>query len=127
MDEATRTIIAYASLLLGLPLLAARILWYFPGAIVAIVLKPIVSGLDRCVDATVEGFVALFLACLLFDRLGLTVAWKIPAILTVASYFWGRTREGSLNALPSISGIFAGFILYPEAWLYLCTKFGVES
>lgn len=126
MDESTRIIVAYASLLLGLPLLAARILWFVPGAVAALILSAIAGGLDRFVGAAVEGFLSLFLACLLFNRLGIAVAWKIPAILAAVTFLWSCTKADHHEAFPAIMGIIAGFLLYPQAWLYLCMKLGVD-
>lgn len=40
MDETTRMIIAYAALLMGLPILAAKIVWFVPGAVAGFYLYP---------------------------------------------------------------------------------------
>jgi hypothetical protein len=126
MGEATRTIIAYAALLMGLPMLAARIVWFVPGAVAALILAPMVTGLDRFISAVAEGFLALVFACLLFEHLGLEVAWKIPVILITVKFLWNCTQSEILNAFPSIVGIVAGFFLYPEAWLFVSLKLGLD-
>jgi hypothetical protein len=126
MDEATRTIIAYAALLMGLPLLAARIVWFVPGVAAALILAPLIEGLDRFLSAVAEGFLALVFACLLFEHLGLEVAWKIPVILIIVHSLWSCTQSDTLNAFPSIVGIIAGFVFYPQALLFVSLKLGLD-
>ncbi len=119
MDEPTRMIIAYGTLLFGIPLLTAKILWFVPGAISAPVFSCIAHQLDEFINAIVEGFIALLVACLVFEHFHLAVAWKVPITLIIVTSLWKRTDGGAWGALPTIIGIIAGFCLYPKVMLFL--------
>lgn len=123
MDESTRTIIAYGTLLFGIPLLTAKILWFVPGAISAPVLSCIADQLDEFINAIVEGFLALLVACLVFEHFHLAVVWKVPITLIIVTSLWKRSDGGAWGALPSIIGIIAGFLLYPKVTLILARYF----
>jgi hypothetical protein len=116
MDDTTRMIIAYAVLFFGIPPLAAKILWVFPGAISGFILDKIAGGLRQFTDAVIEGFISLVLACLLFEQLQTPVAMAVPAVLIGLHLIWNWavTKEEALNAWPSVAGIVAGFSLYPK-------------
>ena len=116
MDETTRMIIAYSILLLGLPILAAKITWFVPGSISAVVLVQISHRLDKFTDALVEGFISILFACLVFEHLNIQIAWAIPIILIIVTSLLNRVAEESFNALPSIVGIMVGFFLYPKVF-----------
>ena len=74
MDESTRTIIAYASLFLGFPMIAAKVIWFVPGAIAALVLPRIAGQLDLFANEIAEGFISFLLTRQLFEHLMLPVA-----------------------------------------------------
>ena len=69
MDESTRTIIAYALLLLGFPMIAAKVIWFVPGAITALVLPRIAGQLDLFADEIAEGFLSFLLTRQIFEHL----------------------------------------------------------
>jgi len=114
MDEATRLIIAYGTLFIGIPLLTAKVLWFVPGAISRPVFSLIARELDQFIGAAVEGFLAQFLTCLVFQHFQLPVAWKVPIALIIVTLIWNRAGGGTWGALPSILGIVSGFFLYPQ-------------
>ena len=55
MEESTRIIIAYAVVIIGVPLFFARICWFIPGVILAKVLSFVATGLDQILNRAVEG------------------------------------------------------------------------
>ena len=114
MDEKTRMIIAYATLLFGLPILAAKIAWFIPGSISALILAQIADRLDKFTDAVVEGFISLLFTCLVFEHLNIQIAAGVPIILIIVTSFWNRVEERVFNAVPSMIGIMVGFFLYPK-------------
>jgi hypothetical protein len=123
MDESTRMIIAYGTLLFGIPLLAAKVLWFIPGAISAPVFSHIAHQLDQFINAAIEGFIALLVACLVFNHFHLPVVWKMPITLIIVTSFWNMAGGRAWSALPSILGIVAGFFLYPKAMPFLAQYF----
>jgi hypothetical protein len=127
MDETTRMIIAYAALLLGLPTLAAKIVWFVPGAVAGVILSHVVKGLDTLMGAVIEGFISLLFACLLFEHLQIPVVWKIPMILIIVSFLWNCSKAQAFNAFPSMAGIVTGFYLYPKFWLFVSMKLGLAT
>ena len=116
MDEATKTIFAYATLLFGLPILAAKIAWFIPGSISALVLTQIAHRLDKFTDALVEGFISLLFTCLVFEHLNIQIVQAVPIILIIVTSYWNRDEERAFSALPSIIGIIVGFFLYPKVF-----------
>ena len=124
MDETTRMIIAYATLLFGIPVAAARIIWVIPGTISSKALAHIADRLDEFTDAAIEGFISLLLACLVFEHLELQIVWKVPLILIVVSSLWSWINEKTLYALASAMGIVTGFLLYPKVLPLLKMYFG---
>jgi hypothetical protein len=114
MNESTRVIIAYATLLFGIPMLAAKMVWLIPSAISARTLPRIAGRLDRFTDAAIEGFISLLLSCLMFEHLELQIAWAVPVLLIIVNLFWNWANEESFFAWPSMAGIIAGFFLYPK-------------
>jgi hypothetical protein len=125
MDEATRTIIAYAALFMGLPVLAAKIVWFIPGAVAALLFSHIAEGFDTFMDAVIEGFISLTFACILFQHLNVPVVWKVPLILIIVSSLWRFTKPEIFSVFPSIAGIIAGFYLYPRVWLFVSMRLGL--
>jgi len=123
MDEATRTIIAYGTLLFGIPLLTAKVLWFIPGTLSAPLFSLIAQRLDQFINAIAEGFIALLVACLVFEHFQLPVAGKVPVTLIIVTSLWSRNDSGAWSALPSIIGIIAGFFLYPKVMLFLARYF----
>lgn len=123
MEESTRIIIAYAELIIGIPLLFAKIVWLMPSIILAKVLSNVVQGMAQIVDAAVEGFIAIFLACLVFDRLNLQIASGVPIILIIVNSLWDWVKESAYRGWPSAVGIIAGFILYDHVRLLLAHEF----
>jgi hypothetical protein len=114
MGEATRMILAYTTLLLGLPILAAKIAWFVPGSISSVVLSQVSQRLDEFIDALLEGFISLLFACLVFEHLSIQIAGAVPIILTIVTSFWNWVNDGPFNVLPSMVGIMIGFVLYPK-------------
>lgn len=115
MDESTRTIIAYASLLFGFPMIAAKVIWFVPGAIASLVFTRIAGRLDLFVDAIAEGFISFLLTRQIFEHLILTVVWEVPLILIMITSLWYYSKPEGFKALPSVLGIIIGILLYPGA------------
>jgi hypothetical protein len=124
MDETTKLIIAYAATLSGIPILAAKILWLVPGAISSTILVPISRRLDQIAGELFAGFISLLLACLLFEHLGLTVAFKVPIILIIVNTFW---KPETFQAVPFTVGAVTGFVFYPKVVLLLPTLLPLSS
>jgi hypothetical protein len=120
MDEATKLIIAYAATLLGIPILAAKVLWYVPGAVSSRVLDPISRQLDEIAYEACEGFLALVLACFLFDHLGLPVVMKIPIILVMVHFVWEKELY---QTVAFMLGAITGFLYYPRVFPVLAKLF----
>jgi hypothetical protein len=118
MDESTRTIIAYASLLFGFPMIAAKVIWYVPSAIAAPVLTRIVGRLDLFADAIAEGFISFLLTRQLFEHLILPVVWEVPLILIMVTSLWNYSKPEGFRAFPSVFGIITGIFLYPGGLVY---------
>jgi hypothetical protein len=125
MDETTRMIIAYATLLFGLPMLAAKIVWFIPSIISSRPLTQIAGRLDQFTDAVVEGFISLLLACLIFQYLTLKIAWGVPIILIAVNSIWSHLNEQAVGVWPSMAGIIIGFFLYPKCLLLLPISFAL--
>ncbi len=123
MDETMRIIIAYAELVFGFPLLVAKIIWFVPSVILTKILVKIAGRVDQIVDAAVEGFIAILLACLVFDRLGLKIVWAVPLILIVVNALWDWAKDESFRAWSFTAGIILGFIIYPLVVASLVDKF----
>ena len=120
MDEATKLIIAYATTLLGIPILAAKVLWYVPGGLSSRILDPISRQLDEIAYEACEGFLALVLACFLFDHLGLELVMKIPIILVMVHFVWkGQFHQ----TVAFMLGAITGFLYYPRVLPVLATLF----
>jgi len=120
MDDTTRLIIAYALLLLGIPLLAAKILWFIPGNLAGVMLGRISGSLRLFTDAVAEGFLSLLLACLIFRHLEIPVAIAVPALLIAFHLIWNWVvNKATVTALPSVTGIVIGFFLYPKVLTFL--------
>jgi len=120
MDDTTRLIAAYALLLLGIPFLAAKILWAFPGAVSGFVLDRISSSIRQAADAVAEGFLSLLTACLIFSHMDIPVAIAVPTLLISLHLIWNwAVNKSAVNALPSVTGIVMGFFLYPKVLAFL--------
>jgi len=119
MDETTKMIMAYSIVLLGLPMLAARIVWCLPGALSTRILSHVAHRLDQLADAAIEGFIALQIACLAFEKMGVQPGWKVPLILMTVTFIWNWFMEDLSKAWPSIAGILIGFVSYPKVSLFL--------
>ena len=118
MDESTRTIIAYALLLLGFPMIAAKVIWFVPGAITALVLPRIAGQLDLFADEIAEGFLSFLLTRQIFEHLMLPVVWEVPLILILITSLWYYPKPDGFKAFPSVLGIVAGILLYPGELVY---------
>jgi hypothetical protein len=118
MDESTRTIIAYASLLFGFPMIAAKVIWFVPGGIAALLLARIVGRLDLFANEIFEGLISFLLARQLFENLQLPVVWEIPLILIMVTSLWNYSKPEGFRAFPSVLGIMTGIFLYPGALVY---------
>jgi hypothetical protein len=121
MDETARTILAYAVVITGLPILAARIIWVIPGTLSTKLLTHVARRLDQFADAAIEGFIALLLAGLTFEKLGLQPGWKIPLILIVFTLIWHKFMNELSTAWPALGGILIGFVCYPKVSLFLAS------
>jgi hypothetical protein len=113
MEESTKILIAYASLLFGMPMMAAKLLWCVPGTITTPVFSRIAGRLDVFVDAIVEGFLSFLLTRQLFEMFHLSLVWQVPLILILVTWFWSSWRADGLRAFPSVLGIVVGIILCP--------------
>jgi hypothetical protein len=118
MDESTRTIIAYGLLLVGFPMIAARIIWCVPGAIAALLLTRIAGRLDLFVDAIAEGFISFLLTRQIFENLMLPVVWEVPLILIMITSLWNYSKPEAFKAVPSVLGIIAAIVFYPGGLVY---------
>ena len=114
MDDATRMIIAYAGVISGLPLIVAKTIWFVPAIISSKIMPKIATRLDRVVGASIEGFLAILIACLVFDQLIFRITPAVPIILIIINALWEWTKEESLRVWPSSIAIIAGFFLYPS-------------
>jgi hypothetical protein len=123
MEESMRILIAYAELIIGVPLLFAKIFWFIPSVILAKVLSHVARGIDQILDAAVEGFIAIVFACVVFDQLSLQIASVVPIILIVVNSLWEWVKESSPKAWSSAVGIIAGFTLYRHGLLLLVNEF----
>ncbi|MBE0556012.1 MAG: hypothetical protein IH628_02160 [Proteobacteria bacterium] len=118
MDESTRIIIAYASLFLGFPMIAAKIIWFVPGAVAALVLNRIIGRLDLFASAIAEGFISFLLTRQIFEHLMLPVVWEVPLILILITSLWYYPKPEGFKALPSVFGIIVAILLYPGGLMY---------
>ncbi|MHB8770779.1 MAG: hypothetical protein ACYC7J_07285 [Syntrophales bacterium] len=118
MEESTKLLFAYFSLLIGFPLIAAKALWCVPGALTAPVFTRIAGRLDMFVADIAEGFLSFLLARQIFEQLYLSVVWQVPLILILVTWFWNCSRPDGLRAFPSVLGIIAGIVLCPGGLVY---------
>ncbi len=118
MDESTRTLIAYASLLFGFPMIAAKVIWFVPGAIASPVLSRIAGRLDLFVDEIAQGFISFLLTRQIFEHLILPVVWEVPLILIMITSLWYYSKPEGFKALPAVLGIIAGIFLFPGALVF---------
>jgi hypothetical protein len=114
MDETTRTIIAYTLLLLGIPMLAAKIIWFIPGVLSAKILVKFADRPEQITDEAFEGFISLILACLVFEQMQLPVVSAVPIVLIVVNSIWNWVKEEAFKAYPFMVGIIVGFFNYPR-------------
>lgn len=124
MDESTRIIIAYAELVLGFPLLVAKIIWFVPSVFFAKILGMIAGRMDEILDAAVEGFISILSACLVFDRLQLQTVWAVPVTLIVVNCLWGWAKGEDFRSWSAALGIVGGFWLYPGFLTHIVEKYG---
>lgn len=125
MNETVKTIIAYAGLVCGIPLLVAKLIWYVPSAVLAKVLAKIADRLDHIIDAAIEGLISILLACLIFDQLRVPIRWVIPGILIAVTVLWESGKEEAYRVGTAIIGILVGYFLYPGVLRYLVDRFGL--
>lgn len=118
MDESTRIIVAYALLLFGFPMIAAKVIWFVPGAIAALVLTRIAGRLDLFANAIAEGFISFLLTRQIFEHLTLPVVWEVPLILIMITSLWYYSKPEGFRALPAVLGIITGILLYPGGLVY---------
>jgi hypothetical protein len=112
-------IMAYTIMGLGLPMVAAKIIWFVPGAISTRMLSQVALRLDEVTDAVIEGFLALQLATFAFDRMGIPIIWKVPLTLIVVTYLWNWVTDQGFKTGPAAVGIIIGFLSYPKVSLFL--------
>ena len=89
----------------------AKVLWFVPGAISSKMLVPISQQLDQMAYELCEGFLALVLACFLFDHLGLQIVMKIPIILILVHLVW---KWELYQTVAFMVGAITGFLHYPK-------------
>ncbi len=123
MDESTRMIIAYTLLLLGIPMLAAKIIWFIPGVISASILAQIAYRLDQIADDAAEGFISLILASLVFEQMELQVVLAVPIVLIIVNSIWNWVQEEAYKAYPFMTGIIVGFFNYPKVLPFIHMNF----
>src|SRR5574340_684396 len=125
MDESIKITIAYAELVLGLPLLIAKIVWLIPSAILTKILARMADRMDQIIDGAIEGFISILSACLLFDHLQLEVVLAVPIILIIVNSLWDWSKEEFFRAWSSTAGIIAGVFLYPIVFGYFADELGL--
>ena len=124
MDESTRIIVAYAELVLGFPLLLAKIVWFIPSVIFAKALGMIAGRMDQILDAAVEGFISILSTRLIFDYFLLQTAWAVPLSLIIVNCLWGWIKEEEFRSWSATFGIISGFLLYPVFFTHFIEKYG---
>jgi hypothetical protein len=112
-------IMAYTIVGMGLPMVAAKIIWFVPGAVSTRMLSQVALRLDQVTDAAIEGFLALQLAAIAFDQMGIQLIWKVPLTLIVATCLWNWVTDESFKTWPAAAGILIGFVSYPKVSLFL--------
>jgi hypothetical protein len=114
MGETTKAIIAYSSLIIGLPLLMAKIVWFIPGMISGSLLCRIATRLDTVVEASFQGLISILCACLFFDHLEFHITKAVPIILIAVNALWEWSRGEPLRVWPASIAMGAGFYYYPR-------------
>lgn len=113
MDETIRTIIAYTELAIGIPLFIAKVIWLIPSIVLTKFLIKISHRRNQLINASVEGFIAILLACQIFDHYNIQIAWVIPIVLMIVHSIWNWGKEEKFITWASRVGITVGFLLYP--------------
>jgi hypothetical protein len=113
MDETIRMIIAYAELVIGIPLLIAKVIWLIPSIILTKFLIKVSQRRNELLSASMEGFIAILLACQIFSHYNLQIAWTIPVILIIVRSAWYWGQEKTFAAWASRISMIIGFLLYP--------------
>jgi hypothetical protein len=113
MDETIRMIIAYAELVIGIPLLIAKLIWLIPSLVLTKFLIKLSHRRNELLSASMEGFIAILLACQIFSHYNLQIAWTIPVVLIVIRSIWHWGEEWTFAAWVSRVSMIIGFLLYP--------------
>jgi hypothetical protein len=122
MDEATKAIIAYASLIIGLPLFVAKIVWFIPSAVSGRILSRIATRLDKVVEASFEGLISILIACLLFDHLLFHITLAVPIILITVNALWEWSKDETVGVWPASVAMAVGFYYYPRLFELLANN-----
>jgi hypothetical protein len=113
MEETLRFFFAYAELAIGIPIMIAKLIWFIPSIILTKFLIKISRRRNQLVSASAEGFIAILLACQIFEHYHIQIAWTIPVILILVRAVWHWGEEDSFGKLASTASMIAGFLLYP--------------
>lgn len=113
MEEIIRLFIAYAELFIGLPLLIAKVIWVIPSIVLTKFLIRLSQRRNELMNALVEGFIAILLACQIFSHYDLQIAWTIPAVLIIVRSAWYWGEEQTFAVWASRISMIIGFLLYP--------------
>lgn len=112
MEETIRLFFAYAELIIGIPLILAKLILLVPSFILTkLLLKT--NNHHGFVNSSVEGFIAILLTCQIFDHYEIQIAWTVPVILIFVRSIWHRGEEQGIGRVASIIGVIVGFLLYP--------------
>lgn len=108
------TALAYGQIVIGLPILAAYLLWYIPNYLVEKIWSiENVSEYYYMAKTAIEGFLSVMVAYCFFDVVHVKITLWIPIALTVISSLWKLTQnEGFMIFFVNI-GIAAGYKLFP--------------
>lgn len=115
-----KTTLAYGSLVLGLPLVAAWLASYQPNLLVEKIWSiEKISGTYYMAKSVVEGLIAILCAYLFFELLQLEITIWIPVLLCMVSTLWRLVQnEGFMVVFINI-GVLIGYKLFPYLHFHL--------
>ena len=123
MSETIKIAIAYGGLVCGAPLLAAKIIWFVPGTVLAKALGKIARPLDDIVGGAIEGLISILAACLMFSQLDVRITLAVPGIVIAVTLLWESGKEAAYRLKTSVIAIVAGYFLHPAIFRYLIARF----
>ena len=111
-----KTIFAYGSLVLGLPLVAAWLASYLPNLLVE-KCWPIekISIVYYMLKNAVEGLIAILVAYALFGVLQVEITIWIPVLVCTVSTLWRLVQQEGFMVVFINAGILIGYKLLPFA------------